>query len=179
MEDVNTFYIGITGEAGAGKNTLADMLNLAFNTKILAFADTVKEMLIVLGIDDIDKYKKVPHPILGKTSRFLMQRLGTEFGREYLGEDIWIKVLSNRAKGLKVCIVSDVRYLNEAQYIRDNGALVHINGRGGIGKEHSSESGVPFKDGDFKIDNDLSLSHLEVQSEILIRLIKRIYEKEK
>ena len=175
----NTFYIGITGEAGSGKNTLADMLNVNFDTKIVAFADPIKEMLVALGIEDIDKYKTIPHPVLGKTSRFLMQRLGTEFGRKYLGEDIWIKVLKSRVKDLKFCIVSDVRYPNEADFIRDNGVLVHIKGRGGIGKEHSSEGGVVFKDGDFKIDNSFTLQHLKNYSQILIRLIERVYEEEK
>ncbi len=117
----------IRGAQGAGKTTLAHAIAAEIrNTKRgwfpsqQIFAGTIYEIhdfargrLIDLGIP-LD-----PNVKIGK----LLQLLGTEFGRETLGENIWVDVLRNKIekeaemkKGMFskiVFIISDCRFPNE------------------------------------------------------------------
>lgn len=180
-EEVKTFVIGVTGKARGGKDTLAKHLVSLLGKEqaaMVAFADPIKEMLRVLGVDDIDKYKTLEHPLLGVTSRVMMQTLGTEWGRDTIGESIWIDIAKRIGVGKKFLVISDVRFDNEAKYVRDNGILLHVQGRGGIETEHNSESGIPFVYGDFKLDNSHELYFLYQQAYDLLEFMGMISEYE-
>lgn len=153
--------IGIHGRAGAGKTTVTNMLmQIIPNCSTDSFAKPIKEMLQVMGVDCSDRNKNTIHPIYNKTPRQMMQSLGTEWGREMIDEDVWIKALDNRTRHQNL-IISDVRSENEASYIRkgfgtETAVLIHIIGRGGIeGKEgqHASEAGITLMPQDIIIDN--------------------------
>ncbi len=172
------FYIGISGKARSGKDTLAKELYSESGTESIAkraFADPIKEMITTLGIEDIEKYKTLPHPLFGVTSRELMQTLG-DWGKQVMGADVWITSLSQMCLGEEVVIVSDVRYENEANFIRENGILIHIDGRGGIESKHDSEDGVAFKLGDLYIDNSSGIENLCEQAHNLLRFTGLIAE---
>lgn len=174
QKEVKTFVIGVTGKARGGKDTLAKHLVSLLGEEqaaIVAFADPIKEMLRVLGVEDIDKYKTLEHPLLGVTSRVMMQTLGTEWGRDTIGESIWIDIAKRSGVGKEFLVISDVRFDNEAKYVRDNGILIHVEGRGGIDSNHNSESGIPFIYGDFKLDNSYELYYLYQQAYDLLEMM--------
>lgn len=167
------FVIGVTGKARGGKDTLARHIHKVLGKERAAktaFADPIKEMLKVLGVEDIDKYKTLEHPLLGVTSRVMMQTLGTEWGRDTIGESIWIDIAKKHGNGKEFLIISDVRFDNEAEYVRENGFLIHVEGRGGIDTDHNSESGILFKFGDFKLDNSYDVEMLEQQAVTLLEM---------
>ena len=164
--------IGISGLARSGKTTVSNMLLNELNYidahsnsvrwETRAFADPIKYMLHSLGLSlaDIEEYKTKVHPVLGKTTRELMQTLGTDWGRG-LDKDFWLNVMKNKLTYRDNVIISDVRFHNEAQFIRDNhGLIIHVVGRGGIPGFHESEQLLPQHENDIKIENDGNLIDL-------------------
>lgn len=144
-----TGLVGITGKAGSGKSTAAQVLLDAGWVRI-KFADPLKDMLRAIGLDDrhIEGHlKEVPCDMLmGKTPRHAMQTLGTEWGRECIAPDFWVALARRRialamAAGLNV-VVDDVRFENEAQVIRELGGFVLGLERGDGAGLHVSEAGV-------------------------------------
>ena len=174
MSYTGGFVIGVTGKARGGKDTLAEQIHHVVGkgrAAKVAFADPIKEMLKALGVDDIDKYKTEKHPVLDVTSRVMMQTLGTDWGRDIIGESIWIDIAKKSGEGKEFLIISDVRFANEAKFVRDNGILIHVEGRGGIDTDHQSEDGIPFELGDFKIDNSLDEGFLCHQADNLLQML--------
>jgi hypothetical protein len=155
--------VGITGKAGAGKDTIADYLETGHGFIRLSFASTLKAMMAAAGMPEPARRenKELPVPGFGFTWREAAQRLGTEWGRG-LDQDIWVKLVEQRLRtefqGSRV-VLSDVRFENEAAMIRHlGGILLHVVGRAadlGANAAHASEAGVKFSfsGGDRYIDN--------------------------
>lgn len=164
-----TTVIGITGKARSGKDTVAEMILTEYGGYRYSLADPIRAMLKAgLGIDMNDLYwqerKEEPIPAFGgKSPRQMMQWLGTEWGRQLVHDDLWITLatqqLANRGAGM---IVPDVRYENEARWVRRFGLLIHIV-RPGVTpvNAHISENGVSYEAGDRTIFNDGSLADLQ------------------
>lgn len=151
--------IGIAGKARSGKDTAANYLleKLGDDWSSASFADPMKAMLGVIGVNCSDAAKDLPKNQYGVSTRHMLQTLGTEWGRDGIGSDFWIDVFEMYNAGQCV-IVPDVRFENEAELIREHGVLIHVQGRGGISGNHVSEKSLPVKDGDIVIDNNGSLS---------------------
>lgn len=156
--------IGIAGPARAGKDTLASYLldNLDDDWSRSSFADPLKDMLRAIGVDCSDDKKAVVSDDYGVTPRHMMQTLGTEWGRQTIDNDIWVKAFARLNAG-KCVIVPDVRFENEAELVREHGVLIHLVGRGGIEGNHVSENAIAFKPGDIVIDNSRDLAWLHSQ----------------
>ena len=156
--------IGIAGLAGAGKDTVADYLIRQMpEYRKIAFADPIKNMLKT-GLKMTDNQlqgceKNMVDRRYGKSPRQIMQTLGTEWGRGYVNKDLWIYLLE-KERGTYPAIISDVRFQNEAEYVRKNGVLIHVVGRGDSSHKHSSESGVDIHRDDIVIENDSSVKNL-------------------
>lgn len=96
------FILAIAGELESGKTTVADFLTsameahgVAWTFHDLPFADRLKNGAAAMhGYDrellDKDWYKREIDPILGITRREVLQKLGTEYGRNMIRRDIWI-----------------------------------------------------------------------------------------
>jgi len=136
--------IGINGRAGSGKSTFKDFLaqeyrNLVYKeaVEIIPFAQALKDLAMYIGWNGQKDEK----------GRRLLQLLGTEVCRECIDEYYWINKWSCRyAKALimekSLVIVDDVRFLNEAQFLKDLGAtLIKITGRAYdiVDSKHPSE----------------------------------------
>ena len=185
------YIIGITGKAGAGKDTFAEYLRTAFNkrsidTVIAWHATPIKKMLDALyeyigeESDWDDRAWKELAEIMGITPRTAAQTLGTEWGREIFGPDIWSKIFLRVAKNAKrfwgrdVVICPDVRFDNECRNIDlVGGVIVKIhrgeqdaNFRGG---DHSSEAGVSSGYITYHVENEASLEELRNQAEALAK----------
>ncbi len=156
--------IGIAGPARAGKDTLASYLldNLSDDWSRSSFADPIKKMLEVIGVDCSDEAKAVIDERFCYTPRHMMQILGTEWGREMIHGNIWVEAFARMNAG-KCVIVPDVRFENEAALVREHGVLIHLVGRGGIEGNHVSENAIEFKPGDIVIDNSRDLAWLHGQ----------------
>ena len=165
--------IGIAGQERADKDTLASYMldNLDGTWLRSSFADPLKEMLRVLGVDCSDNAKAVVSDDYGVTPRHMMQTLGTEWGRNLIDGDIWVKAFARLNAG-KCVIVPDVRFNNEADLVREHGVLIHLVGRGGIEGNHVSENAIGFKPGDIVIDNsrDLEWLHGQVDSNAVLSI---------
>lgn len=139
--------IGFCGPAGAGKSTAADHLMRHCRFQRIRFAGPLKAMMLALGLDldQIDgNHKEEPTPLLcGRTPRQAMQWLGTEWGRNLIGEGFWIAAWQAatqtghlrhpRGGGLPLIVADDVRFANEAKAIRDRDGIVARIERPGAG----------------------------------------------
>ena len=101
------------------------------------------------------------------TIRQLLQKFGTEVGRS-ISPNLWVDCFMNNYKteleeGLtKNWIVTDVRFENEANAIRENGGiLIRINRNTGLNDTHISETALDdYKDFDLVIDNNGTIDEL-------------------
>lgn len=164
--------IGITGHKGSGKDTAVARLEGFVQ---LRFADCLKAMIrtylryLALQETEIDKlledqeYKNRPSPFfLGKTPRHVMQTLGTEWGRNLIGGNIWVDATMANAAQHNNVVITDVRFLNEAKAVKDaGGILVKIKRPGNIGDGHESESYIDQMEVDYTIKNDSTIESLQ------------------
>lgn len=109
------------------------------------------------------------------TPRKILQLLGTECGRHIIHKDIWINALfkdyddnnwvelSDGAKYINSnWIITDVRFLNEAKYIKDKGGLLIRINRNVETNNHSSETILDdYKEFDYVINNTGTKEHLQ------------------
>lgn len=183
--------IGLTGFAQSGKNTLAQLFvdNLGFGQG--GFADALRGILYALnprlpdpnwgevgdnfganGVvrvqDYVDRFgweesKKVPEV------RQLLQRLGTEGGRQNLGESVWVDGLLNRAGSARM-IVSDVRFENEVAAIKERGGwVIRITrpGKGAINGHISETASLGLED--FEIVNDSTPENMFARIKVYLK----------
>jgi hypothetical protein len=158
--------IGIAAPAQSGKSTVAAYLMKSLGYEEDSFADPMRNFVCtILGIDraTLERDKEVVVPWVGKSPRQMLQTLGTEWGRQMVDTDLWLNSCLRRTEGRRV-VISDVRFDNEAQAIRDNGGtLIHLSrpdGRRTVA-DHISEAGVKWKKGDVRLINDSTLENLE------------------
>lgn len=163
--------IGLCGPAGAGKNTVADILVEDYGFQAISFADpiyrAVSEItgLPVSHLQD-RRYKEKPIGWLGSSPRELLQTLGTEWGRKMIHENMWIVVLLNKIGEIKEqggdVVVTDVRFDNEATALTLAGGDIWQVVRPGVADvaEHESENGISPELVDVVINNDSSVAYL-------------------
>ena len=177
--------IGLYGYAGAGKDTVADILHDIRGYEPFAFADNVREALYRLDplvgneitirslVDDIGWDRAKRHRLYGPEVRRLMQHLGTDVGRQMFGPDVWIKALAadlefegsmrnGRIAPDSLVVVSDVRFDSEARWVRNHGGVVWQVVRPKVGplNAHISEAGISPELIDRTILNDSDLTKL-------------------
>lgn len=183
--------LGLHGDAGSGKDTLANLLVESSSEEWVqySFANPIRQMVnIGLGISmevmqDPIKKNDPEFGYMGKSARYILQTLGTEWGRNLVSDSIWINEFKRRAKLITEntdcsslgIVVTDCRFENEANAIRElGGHVVHIIrpnnpytrsvNQGGVTK-HASEAGLPSHLIDFTIINDT------IPNEMLNKLI--------
>lgn len=160
--------IGLAGQARVGKDTAAALILQQTRGYRYSFAEPIRQMLKALGVDMSLPYwmenKEETIPWLGVSPRRLMQTLGTEWGREMISDRIWLQmaehVLRQNGPGM---VITDVRFDNEAEWVRENGGIVVHVRRGAAPKveAHASEAGVRVVDGDFVVYNNGTIADLE------------------
>lgn len=163
--------IGITGKARAGKDTLAQCF-VGMGYEQVAFAKGVKDVTAYLAGEAVELFyqddtKEAHCHTLGMTRRRAMQNVGNAM-REAIGDHVWVEplLMAWRVAGMPATIVSDVRYPNEAQAIRDAGGIViqvlrpSIEGLSGDAAAHISEAGIPPKLINYTLLNNGTLDDL-------------------
>ena len=178
--------IGFSGPAGSGKDTAAWALArhyVSYDT--MAFADTLKQGICEMfflerDVFDSRESKEATIPGINKSPRELAQIIGTDCIRKMIGEDTWIHIMARRYEafcqtGLQRLAVTDVRFENEAGWIRNNGgSVIHIK-RHGVGWNpdgHASERGIEYRPGDMLLTNTGSVEEFEQKTLALIAAIE-------
>lgn len=127
--------IGLSGPAGSGKDSAADIFVSEGGFEKISFASAVKDSVYALSpyifydgywqrISDVVDYEgwdKVKRS--SKEARRLLQRLGAEVGREIIGENTWIEVVRSKIENSATqnIVIPDLRYKNEADFIKSFG----------------------------------------------------------
>lgn len=192
--------IGVTGYATSGKDSIAGILVQEFDYHRIAFADALKEMalaldpIVMVGVGSeesdlgfqtryvpyfkrlgevvdalgMDEAKKIPEV------RRLLQRLGTEAGRNVLGDSIWVDTLKKKAGAFSRIVIPDVRFPNEATTVHELGGVIwRVNRPGaGIGLTHASESEIDNIVPDEVINNNGTLKDLK--SRVLLTMVPAV-----
>jgi uncharacterized protein YerC len=150
-----TSIIGLSGPAGVGKTYLARKLAKIGGGDHVSFSSSIKLGLFVMGLggNEEDKRAEVYN---GHTGRDLMRGLGTEWGRNMVGKNVWVDLLfqSLERSDSHLTIIDDVRFNNEAQAIKSESGIVVKLIRDGIdySYDHETEMGLEISDIDEIID---------------------------
>lgn len=137
--------IGIVGLISAGKDTAADVLIKKFGYQKESFSHALKDTVsTIFGWDremltgsseDSRAWREEVDPFWAKelnipnfTPRYALQNIGTDIFRNHFHNDIWVLSLKKRlASSMNNIVLSDCRYQNEIQMIKDmKGTLIHI-----------------------------------------------------
>lgn len=107
------------GPQGVGKTHVGELVAHALGGHRFSFADPIRMMMYGLIGDQFweIKDKSQPQKLLGgKSIRHAMQTLGTEWGRECIHPDIWVRMMEGRLeqqlKDTSV-VIDDARFPNE------------------------------------------------------------------
>lgn len=179
--------IGLTGYAGAGKDTVAEYLEREHGFARRAFADKLKELALAIdpvifgplrlsdAIEARGSFEAAKREV--PAVRRFLQVLATEGCRAVFGDDFWVdQVLDPPGCGpvplaLKgSMVISDVRFPNEAARIRQLGGIVVLVTRPGHGavNDHVSERGLVA---DAVLANDGTLRDLAINTESLLQAL--------
>lgn len=114
--------IGISGQKKSGKDTVYGMIDetLSGDCTRFAFADELKREISFacnVTVDYINEHKDRFRPIL--------QWWGTEF-RRFDNDTYWIDALAEimSRSDANVRVITDVRFHNEAKFVKDNGGVI-------------------------------------------------------
>lgn len=176
--------IGLCGKARSGKDTIADRLMSHHNMATYAFADPLRRAAREMFGLPHDAFlgsnptREEVDPFWGISPREMLQKLGTEAGRDVFGQDLWIKraqqywgtlQASDTLDRVKLrpsfwagLVVTDIRYDNEAQWVLSEGGIVIKVERPDAEEvaAHRSEHGVDDLLITETIHNDASLALL-------------------
>jgi phosphomevalonate kinase len=157
--------IGLVAKAGSGKDTVFNIIKtLLPHRRVvrLAFGDEVKAEVAErheVSVEAIEDNKEA--------YRNLLQKWGTEYRRKQ-EEKYWIKKIKTQLDILRVdsdiVVITDVRFLNEADFIRDNckGVIIKITGDKArvLDSSHTSEMEMQYIKPDWLLPNTGSLQQL-------------------
>jgi len=171
LDNKQISLIGVHGPLNGGKDTVANYYQAKFPDRFAryAFARPIKQACTVLfgftseQMED-RTLKEQDDAFWGFSPRKAMQKLGTEYGRDMLRDDVWIKraelELEKNKKIGKGLIITDVRFENEAKWIRSvpNAIIIYLHVPG-LQKDaryaHASEAGIEYHaDFDILVEND-------------------------
>lgn len=160
--------IGLSGYAQVGKDTVANYLVEKYGYRRVAFADPIREALYKLDpkirIDEmvgaslsnaVDNLGWEEVKKLSSDARELLQRMGTEVGRNIFGQDFWVQQAFKGVDSEDKVVFADTRFHNEAGHIKSyHGQVWRINKLDhGPVNSHYSETALDQYDFDWSIPN--------------------------
>lgn len=182
--------IGLGGKLRSGKDVIADHLVAEHGFVKIGMSDALHEALLAIdpildtthGLevhysDAIGAFGYVETKARFPEARRLLQNLGTEVGRNMIGENVWVNIMArkiddHRGAGHPVA-VTGIRFPNEVSMIEELGGLavwVERPGAHAPTKEtaaHASEKSVSAEDFALTLVNDSSLENLRKATSLL------------
>lgn len=177
-----------------------DMLDVRSDWKIKKFAGKLKQIASLLTGIDVEKFEdqEFKKTLLGRewgtvkhnplnvipvfenvqfnhlmSVRELLQKLGTEAMRVGLHENVWVNALFTDFKGDIHWVVTDMRFPNEMEAIKEKGGItIRVIRPGTATGTHPSEIALDNAKFDYEIINDGTM-------EELINKVRNILVKEK
>lgn len=177
--------IALTGQKRSGKDTVASFLEDDGYERV-AFAGPLKGMIKSLflsagmseeeaeeRINGSEAMKEEPLKILhGKSARFAMQRLGTEW-RDFFSENLWSDIVKAKIDQTEKVVLTDMRFIHEANFAdQRDGYLVRVRRAGqkrGVDL-HPSETEMENINVDATIYNHGTLVDLEEIAKYILPL---------
>lgn len=173
--------VAFSGKFGSGKDTAADVLKQSDAApRHYLFAKRVKEVVATLTgtsyeFNCSDEGKRTIPPGFTKTLGELQQFVGQGFC-DQLGEDIWVNIVLAQVQAQEEsCVITDLRYPNEANALKEAGfLLVRINVEGPtlerrtkgdkINRNHPSETALDdYAHFDVMLENNGTKEEFEEQ----------------
>lgn len=179
--------IGLSGYARSGKDAVAKILVEEHGYVRVSWADKLREavyalnpMMVGAGLGamryaDLIDWKGYEgakdDPIFGAEVRRTLQRMGTEAGRNVLGENVWVDALVNTMENGKRYVIPDTRFPNEALAITERmaGEVWRVNRPGFTPtNSHPSETTLDGWQFSVNLNNDGTLDDLRINVHYLI-----------
>lgn len=184
----DVLLIAFSGLKGSGKDTAAAVLIEEFGFTKVALADPVRDFAYAINpivkieldlwVDINEQYEEIRLQKLVDEYgwdeikrtipevRRLMQAVGTEGGRKLFGENFWIDRLAAKHNDWDSqesrYVITDCRFLNEAQWARDQNGFVYWVERSGLeGDGHASETTEVRDVADMIIENNTTQAEFE------------------
>lgn len=163
--------VGITGRKFHGKDTAANPLVKDMGFEIVKFAGALKnmtgELLKYVGYSPIDVYRCIEGDLKetplecfgGKSPRYVMQTLGTDWGRYMIWDSLWTNAFIAKVRATPLAVCTDLRFPNELKTIRMLGGISIRVVRpnyvdDSLSSQHVSERHIASLGVDFEVVND-------------------------
>lgn len=171
-------FIGITGYKQCGKDTVAKLLMQQlgeYRCCHINFADALKQ--------EICRALCITRPYLDEHKanfRLIMQGWGTDYRRKLCGDTYWVQKWLETIRDMKqtpeFIIATDVRFLNEAEAIRElGGMIVRVHRQSCSCDGHESERELDSISPDLTLGNHHTLADLLPHVVDLSKQIKERY----
>lgn len=173
--------IGLGYKKRAGKDSVANRLVDKHGFYKVSFADSLRNAAeAIFGFTDeqlTGDLKEVVDPYWKTTPRELLQKMGTDALRDVIDPDIWIKSAFKKIqdRGYQKVVIPDVRFPNEAAWVKSQGGMVCLVNRPEVETNqfstHASETSMDgYKDWDLRIENDSTLARLYEKADYLMKI---------
>lgn len=180
LVNVSPMIIGLAGPMRSGKSVVAARLANLYGFEREPFSKPLKAMLRAFGLTEEQlegELKNTPSALLGgKTPRYAMQTLGTEWGRSLIHPKLWLshwawRAVEHTINGLSV-VEEGTRFPNEVEVIKSLGGFVVFVERPaeqrGVSSEHVSEMGNMQELADFTLYNGGSFDDLYENIDVMM-----------
>lgn len=131
--------IGLVGFIGSGKGTAGEILE-SYGFHKASFANLVKDVTSVMfgwdrvllegDTEESRTFREKPDAFWTKkfgyafTPREALQKMGTEAGRKVFHDNFWIDSLEKYLDPEANYVITDVRFLNELEFVHNQGGVV-------------------------------------------------------
>ncbi len=151
--------IGLVGYKRSGKDTVANWLHDHWGYTRVSFASPIKSMICKMLNEDgaaLERHKDETVEWLGVTRRYMLQTLGTDWGRVLINPDVWILAAMEKIRRNRFTVITDVRFENEAAAIArlpNASENWYISRASCSSTEHASEQEIEIIKYDWVIHN--------------------------
>ena len=192
--------LAFSGLKGSGKDTAAAVLTGEYGFTKISFADPIREMALIINpvIPIVEKFTNPDQSFSTCTRltrlkelieeygwdyckrqipevRRTLQVIGTEAGRDFFNEDIWIELMDYKYKDLAWddtrYVITDCRFSNEVEFIRSKGGtIIWIERPGLVSDGHASESTDTRDLASIIMHNDESVEELQEAVRLMLHI---------
>lgn len=186
VEPMRATIVGLSGYARAGKDTLGAILVRRYGFERVSFADILRTAALALDPIVTNTSRRLSSLVRvagweeakrNPEVRSLLQRLGTEVGRNLLGPDVWVRALFDSLDPAGRYVITDCRFENEAQAVKAAGGVVVRVERPGTGaiNQHVSETALDDWPFDLRVQNDGTVDDLTAAAAEVVALAEPGY----